>query len=68
MNRKAKLNKLRAKKIEKLLGLEETDFNNKNKYVRVADVLCDVRHYCDLKKINLVDEQVLADIYYEEER
>lgn len=68
MDRKAKLNKLRAEKIEKLLGLEETDFNNKNKYVRVADVLCDVRHYCDFKKINLVDEQVLADIYYEEER
>ena len=34
MDRKEKLNKLRAEKIEKLLGLEETDFNNKNKFSR----------------------------------
>ena len=39
----------RANKVKRLLGLsgnkesEDTD----NSYVRVADVLCDLQHYCD---------------------
>ena len=35
----------RAEKIYRLLGLEGED--SPNQYYRVADVLCDLRHWCD---------------------
>ena len=57
-------NKERAEKVKKLLGLEETNYNDKNKYVSVADVICDLRHYCDLNSIDWMDEQIKADNYY----
>ena len=46
-------NKKRANKIKKLLGLRGDD-NNKE-YYRVADVICDLMHYCDHNKIEFVD-------------
>ena len=41
-------NKERAKKIKKLLGLRGRD--NDTEYYRVADVLCDLQHYCNFYK------------------
>ena len=38
-------NKERADKIRKLLGLQGKDTDNE--YYRVADVICDLKHYCD---------------------
>ena len=60
-------NEQRANKVKKLLGLEESNFNDKNKYVRVADVLCDLKHYCNLNNIDIAEENRLADIYYDSE-
>ena len=57
-------NKERAKKVKKLLGLEENKFNDKNQYVSVADVICDLRHFCDLNSIDWMEEQIKADNYY----
>ena len=61
-------NKQRAEKVKKLLGLEETNYNDKNKYVSVGDVICDLRHYCDLNNIDWMDEQIKGDNYYAIER
>lgn len=61
-------NKERAEKVKKLLGLEETNYNDKNKYVRVADILCDLKHYCDVNNISFITELDVAEIYYEKER
>ena len=41
-------NKDRANRIKKALGLNGEDKGNK--YYRVADVLCDLKHYCDFYK------------------
>ena len=60
-------NEQRANKVKKLLGLEESSFNDKNKYVRVADVLCDLKHYCNLNNIDIAEENRLANIYYDSE-
>ena len=38
-------NKERADKIRKLLGLQGDD--TEDQYYRVADVICDLKHYCD---------------------
>ena len=38
-------NKERADKIRKLLGLQGKD--TEDQYYRVADVICDLKHYCD---------------------
>jgi hypothetical protein len=38
-------NKDRADKIRKLLGLQGGD--TEDQYYRVADVICDLKHYCD---------------------
>tara|TARA_R100000808_G_C2049783_1_gene85834 strand:+ start:212 stop:490 length:279 start_codon:yes stop_codon:yes gene_type:complete len=38
-------NKERADKIRKLLGLQGED--TEDQYYRVADVICDLKHYCD---------------------
>jgi len=61
-------NKERAEKVKKLLGLEETNYNDKNKYVRVADILCDLKHYCDHYNISFITEMDVAEIYYNKER
>ena len=41
-------NKERANKIKKLLGLRGND--NEKEYYRIADVICDLMHYCDYNK------------------
>lgn len=59
----------RAKKVKRLLGLsgnkesEDTD----NSYVRVADVLCDLQHYCDKYVIDMSQEKYMADVFYNDE-
>ena len=59
----------RANKVKKLLGLsgnkesEDTD----NSYVRVADVLCDLQHYCDKYVIDFNQEKHMADVFYKDE-
>ena len=59
----------RANKVKRLLGLsgnkesEETD----NRYVRVADVLGDLQHYCDKYVIDMSQEKYMADVFYNDE-
>jgi hypothetical protein len=60
-------NKERAEKVKKILGLEETNYNDKNKYVRVADILCDLKHYSDANQINFMNELDVAETYYQKE-
>jgi len=61
--------KNRVDKVKRLLGLsgnkesEDTD----NSYVRVADVLCDLQHYCDNYVIDMSQEKHMADIFYNDE-
>ena len=57
-------NKDRAYKIQRLLGLQE---DGKAEYLTVADVICDLRHYCDLHKINWQDEKSMANDFYDAE-
>jgi len=57
-------NKDRAYKIQRLLGLQD---DGKAEYLTVADVICDLRHYCDLHKINWQDEKSMANDYYDAE-
>ena len=65
-------NKERANKIKKLLGLQGED----SEYYRVADVICDLMHYCDYnkyfkpdeKKINFDNEYNSAIEYYHSEK
>ena len=52
-------NKDRAYKIQRLLGLQD---DGKAEYV-----ICDLRHYCDLHKINWQDEKSMANDYYDAE-
>ena len=59
-------NKDRALKVKKLLGMQGED--SENEYYRVADVLCDLRHFCDAKKINFYDELDMSETFYEQER
>jgi hypothetical protein len=58
------INKDRAEKIQRLLGLQD---DGKAEYARVADVLCDLRHYCDLHKINWQDEKSMSYDFYDAE-
>ena len=59
-------NKDRAKKIKSILGLRGKDTDKE--YYRVADVICDLRHFCDAKKINFNDEMDRAETFYEQEK
>jgi hypothetical protein len=59
-------NKERALKVQKLLGLKQED--NENEYYRVADVICDLIHFCDLKKINFLTELERGEDFYSDER
>ena len=56
-----KTNKDRANKIARLLGLRGND--DDKEYYRVADVLCDLQHYCKLKGIDYSEEIRMADNY-----
>ena len=56
-----KTNKDRANKIARLLGLRGND--DDKEYYRVADVLCDLQHYCKLKGIDYSEEIRMADTY-----
>ena len=56
-----KTNKDRADKIERLLGLRGND--DDKEYYRVADVLCDLQHYCRLKGIDYIEEIRMSDSY-----
>ena len=57
-------NEDRADKIQRLLGLQD---DGKAEYVRVADVICDLRHYCDLHKIDWQDEKSMSYDFYDAE-
>ena len=59
-------NKDRALKVKKLLGMQGEDLENK--YYRVADVLCDLKHFCDLHNINFDDEIKMSEVFYHEEK
>ena len=63
-------NKDRALKVKKLLGLsidEEYQEDTEDKYYRVADVIADLRHFCDLYKLDWDGEIRLSEMHYEEE-
>ena len=54
-------NKDRADKIERLLGLRESCSEHlENEYYRVADVLCDLQHYCEINGKDFNEEMELA--------
>ena len=59
-------NKDRAKKIKSILGLRGKDTDKE--YYRVADVICDLRHFCDSRSINFNDEMDRAETFYEQEK
>ena len=59
-------NKDRAKKIKSILGLRGKDTDKE--YYRVADVICDLRHFCDSNSINFDDEIDRAETFYEQEK
>ena len=48
MKAKIKNNKDRSNRIKKILGLR--GFDTDKEYYRVADVICDLMHYCDYNK------------------
>ena len=58
-------NTKRVLKIKRLLGLKGND--TESEYYRVADVLCDLRHFCDSKGIEFDDEMQSAINYYQSE-
>ena len=59
----------RAEKVKRLLGLSgnEESEDTDNSYVRVADVLCDLQHYCDKYVIDMSQEKYMANVYYNDE-
>ena len=59
-------NRDRADKIKKLLGLQG-DYTSEKKYYRVADVICDLKHFCDYHKHH-EDENLTLDFEEEFER
>lgn len=59
-------NVARAEKIYRLLGLEGED--TPTEYYRVADVLCDLRHWCDMNGVDFEQEERMAVTYYESEQ
>ena len=59
-------NSKRVLKIKRLLGLKGND--TKSEYYRVADVLCDLKHFCDSKGINFDKEIQIANLFYTTEQ
>ena len=51
-----KNNKDRADRIKRILGLRGED--NDSEYYRVADVICDLMHYCDYNEKHPDDYQI----------
>jgi hypothetical protein len=62
-------NKNRVNKIKKLLGLLEDDEarDDETHYYRVADAICDLRHYCDNHAIDFEQEIYMANVFYKDE-
>lgn len=62
-------NKDRALKVKRLLLLDENkhEKDQDNSYPRVADVIADLRHYCDHFNLNWQKEIELSESHYEEE-
>ena len=63
-------NKDRINKVIRLLGLttnEDERKDDKNNYYRVADVLCDLKHYCNKFKIDFNQEIKMSKIFYNDE-
>ena len=58
-------NKERADKIRKLLGLQGKD--TEDQYYRVADVICDLKHYCDFYQHHESKWQSEDDLDFDEE-
>ena len=58
-------NKDRALKVKKLLGMQGED--SENEYYRVADVLCDLKHFCDEFKIDFNEEEQQSEVFYQNE-
>lgn len=55
----------RVKKIVRHLGLRGRDTDSE--YYRVADVISDLRHFCDAKGIDFDGELDMAETFYETE-
>ena len=55
----------RVAKIKRILGLRGKD--NQEEYYRVADVLTDLRHFCDSKSIDFDQEMTKSITFYENE-
>ena len=58
-------NKDRALKVKKLLGMQGED--PENEYYRVADVLCDLKHFCDEFRIDFNEEVEQSEVFYQNE-
>ena len=58
-------NKERVIKVQSVAGLNGEE--SLNKYYRVADLICDLKHYCDQFKIDFNKEIEMAEIYYKTE-
>ena len=55
----------RVAKIKRILGLRGKD--NQEEYYRVADVLTDLRHFCDSQNIDFDQEMTKSITFYENE-
>ena len=63
-------NKNRIKKVKRLLGLIEDKaeaLDDETHYYRIADVVCDLQHYCDKYAIDFDQEIRMADVFYKDE-
>jgi len=58
-------NPQRVAKVRRILGLRGED--NEKEYYRVADVLTDLRHYCDSQNIDFDQEMTTSITFYESE-
>ena len=58
-------NQQRVAKVRRILGLRGED--NEKEYYRVADVLTDLRHYCDSQNIDFDQEMTTSITFYESE-
>ena len=58
-------NPQRVAKVRRILGLRGND--NQKEYYRVADVLTDLRHYCDSQNIDFDQEMTTSITFYESE-
>ena len=58
-------NPARVAKVRRILGLRGND--NQKEYYRVADVLTDLRHYCDAQNIDFDQEMTTSITFYQSE-